>query len=146
MRHYCLLIIRSNSEDAASSIFRPQAMDMLGFEDLRLEKHGASGALLRQASSSVQFVVRSDLPRYCWSLNSLKAIDQSVSDPLEHVSWLLSQLKRGISLADAQKQGIECVMALYWGGLGSGGGPLITPRLSSLLIQHDINLSIGFYV
>ena len=146
MRYYCLLIIRSNSKGTASSIFRAKALDVLGFEDTCSEVNLARAERWRKSNSSVQFIERSDLPRYCWSLTSLSGIDEKVSDPFEHVSWLMSQLKRGVSLANVKNQGVECVLAFYWGGLGSGGGPLITPGLSNMLVQHNIDLSIGFYM
>ncbi len=145
MRYYCTLVVRANAMRTASRIFRSPTIEMLGFEDTRSEASLARAERWRNSNSSAQFVVRNDLPRYCWSLMSLKAIDASESDPYTHISWLLSQLKSTASLAEAREKGVECKLPFYWGGQGTGGGPTITPRLSTLLCQHEVNLDIGFY-
>jgi len=145
MRYYCTLLVRSNAVQTASNIFQPAAIDMLGFDDMRSEANLARAERSRSSKSPVRFVVRNDLPRYCWSLTSLKAIEASEPDPYTHIAWLLSQLKPGVSLVDAQEKGIECTLSFYWGGQGTGGGPTVAPKLSELLSQHGINLKIGFY-
>jgi len=145
MKYYCTLIARSNEERTAIGIFRSEAAEMLKFEDTRSEANLARAERWRNARSSVQFIVKTDLPRYCWSLTSRNAIDTSEPDLCVHVSWLLSQLKPGASLVLLREAGVECTLAFYWGGQGTGGGPVITPRLSALLCQHEIDLNIGFY-
>ncbi|WP_431113070.1 hypothetical protein [Variovorax paradoxus] len=66
-------------------------------------------------------------------------------DPFVHVSWLLSQLKPGVMLAEARRRGIESSLSFFWGGGGTGGGPFISPALASLLARHEIGLDVGFY-
>lgn len=145
MRYYCTLFVRANALRAASNIFRSQAMEILEFEDTRSEANLARAERWRKSQPIVQFVVRNDLPRYCWSLTSLEAIDASEPDPYTHIFWLLSQLKARASFSDAGKKGVECTLAFYWGGRGTGGGPTIAPRLSKMLFKHNINLEISFY-
>lgn len=145
MRYYCTLIVRSNSQHTDTSIFRSDVADVLEFEDTRSEANLARAARWRSNGLSAQFLVQNDLPRFCWSLNSIRGVDASNSDLHAHVSWLLSQLNSGISLAAAGKDDVQGVLSFYWGGQGTGGGPTITPRLAALLCQHGINLNVGFY-
>jgi hypothetical protein len=98
-----------------------------------------------QRLRTVGLVMRSDLPRYSWTLDSREAVGTSETDPLVHVAWLLSQLKPGISLEAARGGGVESCLGFYWGGRGTGGGPFISPALAELLVRHQLGLDVGFY-
>lgn len=142
-RYYCLLHIRSNNENTGDDIFTPDVIDFLEFDDLRSKKNLEK--MKKWRDSSIEFIVRNDLPRYVWTLSSLEEIDDSEWDLFIHISWLLSTLNQGVSLSAIQKNGIECELSFFWGGNGTGGGPTIPPRLSELLNFHKIKLDIRFY-
>lgn len=141
MRYYCTFFLRSDDRDAPSKIFIPDVVDALAFDDNQSAANLASAQRLR----AVGFIRRSDLPRYSWHLDTRDEVDSDEIDPFVHVSWLLSKLRSGISLPEANKNGIESLLAFYWGGNGTGGGPFISVRLAELLVRHQINLDVGFY-
>lgn len=145
MRYYCTLFIRSNNQNAATHIFKTKAINLLEFEDGYSEANLARAKRWQKVTSIDHFTIRNDLPRYRWSLSSNKEIETSDPDPQNHISWLISQLKLKTSLIDAQQEGTECTLAFYWGSSGTGGGPVITPQLSALLLHHQLKLDIGFY-
>ncbi len=141
MRYYCTFFLRSDDSDAPSKIFLPDVIDALDFQDNQSAARLATVQRLR----AVGFVPRSDMPRYAWYLDTRETVDSTEFDPFVHVSWLLSQLKPGVLLAEARKKGIESSLGFYWGGNGTGGGPFISVRLSELLMRHQIGLEVGFY-
>jgi hypothetical protein len=141
MRYYCTFFLRSDELNAPSSIFLPDAIEALEYEDSRSPARLARVQSLRGVGS----ITRSDLPRYGWYLDTRKAIEADECDPFVHVSWLLSQLKPSVLLAEARKQGVESSLGFYWGGSGTGGGPFFSVRLAELLVRHQIGLDVGFY-
>ena len=102
--------------------------------------------LMKQAQRfrEIGLIPRSDLPRYAWRLQSKLGVDTEEFDPMEHVSWLLGQVRPGVCLG--QLLGMETLLSFFWGGPGRGGGPFISTALAGLLVQHQIALDMGFYV
>lgn len=141
MRYYCTFFLRSDDRDAPSKIFLSDVVDALDFDDNQSSARIASAQRLR----AVGFITRSDLPRYAWRLDTRDEVDSDEIDPFVHVSWLLSKLRPGVSLPEANMNGIESLLGFYWGGNGTGGGPFISVRLAELLVRHQINLDVGFY-
>lgn len=116
---------------------------MLEFEDTRSEinfKRTNSSE-----SSPIKFMIRDDLPRYSWFLNSTKYLENSDHNIYNHIYWILSQIKSIFSLNSAREKGAEFNLDFYWGSPGTGGGPIISSEVSALLLQYKINLNIGFY-
>ena len=111
MRYYCTLDVRSNSDQSAANIFKQDARAFLSFEDLHARSNVRRRPQTFAGNASIQFVERNDLPRYEWILESKVEVDYLDPDPYVHVKWLLSHLKRGTSLADIQKQGVECTLS-----------------------------------
>ena len=151
MRYFCNLYIKSDTKNTPANIFEPAVIRMLEFYDRESAIGLATTERLRKTfehwpsdQKGRRPIIRSDLPRYFWTLSSQKAVSTDEDDPYIHVSWLLSRLK-GVLVSDLIEQGIECKLSFYWGGLGTGGGPLIAPRLSELLHKHQVYLGIGFY-
>jgi hypothetical protein len=141
MRYYCTFFLRSDAEDAPSKVFLPEAIEALDFQDNQSPERLASAQRMR----AVGFVPRSDLPRFVWYLDSREEVEETDFDVFTHVSWILSQLRPGVSLADAREQGIESSLGFFWSGNGTGGGPFISLQLAELLVKHQIALDVGFY-
>lgn len=141
MRYYCTFFLRSDSEDAPSELLLPSALELLNFDD----NHSLERLASAQRMRATGFVPRSDLPRYVWYLDSREGVDESDFDLFVHVCWILSQLKPGVSLAEAGKRGIETLLGFYWSGNGTGGGPFVSVPLAELLVKHQIALDVGFY-
>ncbi|MFC6279683.1 MULTISPECIES: hypothetical protein [Polaromonas] len=141
MTYYCTLFLRSDKRDVLSAILPPAAIEALDQEDNQSPVNLARAQRMRIAG----FVTRSDLPRYAWYVDSREGVSADESDPLVHVSWLFSQLKPGVLLADAKNQGLDSSLAFYWGGQGTGGGPFISSALAELLAHHKVGLDVGFY-
>ncbi len=141
MTYYCTFFVRADAEAAAVDIFRSSALQNLVFEDSQSPANSERAKRLSRAG----FVTRNDLPRYRWCLDTRDVTDIDEIDPFVHVSWLLSQLKPGVMLAEARRRGIESSLSFFWGGGGTGGGPFISPALASLLARHEIGLDVGFY-
>lgn len=141
MRYYCTFFLRSDEMNAPSKIFVPDVVDALDFDDNLSAARLASAQRLQ----AMGLIKRSDLPRYVWYLDTRDEVDPDEIDPFVHVSWLLSKLKPGVSLAEENRNGIESSLGFYWGGNGTGGGPYISVRLAELLVRHQINLDVGFY-
>lgn len=142
--YYCTLVMRSDKEGASASAFKREAVAKLEFDDNRSE-YNLARAQRWANKSGTHLVFRNDLPRYCWILNSKEDVSTDEPDVYVHASWLLSQLKGDVFASELVKQSMEIVLSFYWGGGGTGGGPVITPRLSDLLCRHQITLQIGFY-
>ncbi len=134
MRFYCLLIVRSDDIKTASNVFLKNATKLLDLEDMQSELN---------LKIAARWIIRSDLPRYQWTLNSLEKINVAEIDIYKHIYWLLSQMKE--SFFDSERKNIECSLSFFWSSRGTGGGPVITPELSELLFQKKIKLDIGFY-
>jgi hypothetical protein len=143
MNYYCDLFIRSNLAELPSGLLRPDRRSAMHVEDLRSAKNLARAERLGRIASGVRFVQRADLPRYVWSLSSKGAVVGP--DPYEHVAWLCDHLHPGAVLKDLPANDFEFGFSFYWGGHGTGGGPLVAPRLSQLLLDHGANLDIGFH-
>lgn len=141
MTYYCTLFLRSDERDALSEILLPALTEALDPDDNQSPANLARTQRMRTAG----FVTRSDLPRYAWCLDSRERVGSDESDPFAHVSWLLSQLKPGVLLGDARKQGLEASLGFFWGGQGTGGGPFISAQFADLLVRHQIGLDVGFY-
>jgi hypothetical protein len=141
MKYYCLLHINSKFHDADEMIFRKSALNFLDFQDRESASNIARSDHLRTAG----VMMERSAHRYGWTLDSSNGISAAEPRVLLHVSWLLAQLKPKISLAKRISGNIDCDLNFYWSGGGTGGGPLITPELSKLLVQHQICLSFGFY-
>jgi hypothetical protein len=141
MRHYCTFFLRADNKDAAADIFESSAVQALAFEDEQSPIRLASSKRMRAAG----LVMRNDLPRFTWNLDTRQTIGTDECDPFVHVSWLLSQLKPGVLLAEARSRGVESSLGFYWGGRGTGGGPFISHALAELLMRHQIDLDVGFY-
>lgn len=141
MTYYCTFFLRSDDPDAASKILASNSVAELDFEDNYSEFNLARAQRWRAAG----FIARSDLPRYRWLFHSKGSVDSDEIDPFVHVSWLMSQLKPDVSLAQAREDGIETSLGFYWGGNGTGGGPFISVRLAELLVRHEIDMDVGFY-
>lgn len=122
-------------------MFQAQALDLLEFEDKLSPERVASVSRMRSAG----FVLRNDLPRFRWCLNTIARFDSERFDLFTHVAWLLLQLKPSVSLEAARKRGVESFLSLYYAGNGTGSGPHISTDLAALLVRHGISLQVGFY-
>jgi hypothetical protein len=141
MPHYCTLFVRSDRERDAEELFQAQALDLLEVEDNLSPMRMASAERMRSAG----FVMRSDLPRFTWYLDTSERFKEDTFDLFAHVSWLLAQLKPSVSLGDARTRGVESLLSLYFGGNGTGGGPYISQKVAELLVRREIALQVGFY-
>ena len=141
MPHYCSLFVRSDRENEAKALFRGKTLDLLKLEDNLSPLRVASAERLRAKG----FVMRNDLPRFRWILDTNERFDADTFDLFTHVSWLLAKLKPSVSLEEARSRGVESFLSLYYGGNGTGGGPYISAELAELLVRHQISMQVGFY-
>jgi len=125
-------------------VFREGVVEILTFEDYRSPGNLARMERLQKTNAGWRFVQRNDLPRYCWRLNSKGVIESN--DLYEHVSWLVGNLRSGFILKNLSLMDFEYGLSAYWGSGGTGDGPLITTKLSKLLVRHGLKLDIGFYL
>jgi hypothetical protein len=135
------LFVRSDREGDAEDLFQADVLELLDVEDNLSPLRMASAERMRAAG----FVMRSDLPRFRWCLDTNGRFEAETFDLLAHVSWLLGQLKPSVSLAEARTRGIECFVSLFYAGNGTGGGPYISQELAELLVRRDIPMQVGFY-
>lgn len=141
MPHYCTLIVRSDREREAEELFQAHALDLLEVEDNLSPMRIASAERMRAAG----FVMRSDLPRFTWFLDTKKRFEEDTFDLFTHVSWLLAQLKPSMSLANGRARGVESFLSLFYAGNGTGGGPYISQEVAELLVHREIAMQVGFY-
>ena len=141
MPHYCTLFVRSDRERDAEELFQADALELLDVEDSLSPLRIASAERMRSAG----FIMRSDLPRFRWCLDTNGRFEEDTFDLLAHVSWLLAQLKPSVSLADARTRGVESFLSLFYAGNGTGGGPYISQELAELLVRREIAMQVGFY-
>lgn len=144
MKIFCTLFLRSNQSSIPPDVFQESFSEKLYFEDLRSAANLARAERLRKSSANWQFIQRNDLPRYYWELSSKEAVKGN--DLHEHIAWLLGNLQPGFSLKNLSSMGFEYGLSTYWEGRGTGGGPLIAPKLAKFLFQHNVSLDIGFYL
>jgi hypothetical protein len=141
MPHYCTFFVRSDREDEAQALFQPHVLDLLDVQDNLSPMRVASAERMRAAG----FIMRSDLPRFTWLLDTDGRFETETFDLFAHVSWLLGQLNPSVSLEDARSRGVESFLSLYYGGNGTGGGPYISQEVAELLVSHRIPMQVGFY-
>lgn len=141
MPHYCSLFVRSDREGEAEAMFEQQALDLLQVEDSLSPSRLASAERLRSAG----FVMRNDLPRFRWILDTRERFEEDTFNLFAHVSWLLAQIKPSVSLEDVRSRGVESFLSLYYGGNGTGGGPYISQEVAELLVRQRIAMQVGFY-
>ena len=137
---YCTLFISSRTHAALpSSIFLASAIRAADFSDNMSPERVASRARLQKAGIQQ----RPDVPRYWWHLDTNGKVDSD--DLRDHLIWLLNLLKRGKLLTDLSLQGFEYYFSVFWGGNGTGGGPLITREALAMLTLHGAEMGICFY-
>ncbi|MDE2598514.1 MAG: hypothetical protein KGL40_02710 [Rhodocyclaceae bacterium] len=122
-------------------MFQAPALELLEVEDYLSPEKVASTERMRSAG----FILRNDLPRFRWCLDTREKINAESFDLFAHVSWLLAQLKPSVSLEEARDRGVELFLSLYYAGNGTGGGPLISQELAELLAHRGISMQVGFY-
>ena len=137
---YCTLFIRSKNDGILpSSVFLASAIKSATFSDNRSPERVASRARLRKAG----IAQRAGVPRYRWHLDTHGKVN---SDDLgDHLGWLLNRLKKGKGLTDLRNQGFEYYFSVFWGGNGTGGGPLITREALAMLALHEAEIGVCFY-
>jgi hypothetical protein len=139
---FCTLEICSHTQgQLPSGLFLPHARRKIDFTDNESPDRVAQ----RQRWVSAGYRIRPDLERYWWQLST--KVDVVSEDLEDHLIWLLSRLQPNKRLPVELAKNFEYSVSVFWGSSnGTGGGPLITPNLSRLLAEQQINLSIGFYV
>lgn len=137
MIYYCLLYIKTNEIISRSEIGKSkrQIFEIIDRDSPaerasaeRLKKHG---------------ITRERPFRYYWTLSSKNFV--LGPEPIDHVRWLLGNLGPKFNLSSLKIKGADYGFSFYWEGSGTGGGPLITPELSELLLLHKASISFGFY-
>lgn len=140
MMRYCSLFISSRTHSALpSSTFLASAIRTANFSDNMSPERVALPARLRKAGLEQ----RPDAPRYSWSLDTNGKVDSD--DLRDHLIWLLNRLKKGKLLTDLSLQGFKYHFSVFWGGNGTGGGPLITHEAMAMLTLHGAEMGVCFY-
>lgn len=140
MSCYCTLHINSTAHaQLPADLFLAKSLRNFSFTDNESAERRA-----RRARLSAQGInARPNLPRYWWQMDTDGIVDGT--DIHAHVYWLLAQLKKGRLLCELAAHGYEYWLSVYWGGNGTGGGPLITRETIEMLKLHDTQMGISFY-
>lgn len=140
MADYCSIHIRSDVRPELPENFLRDGMIEVRYTDNESPDRQAS--FHRLAKSGI--VKRLDLPRYHWTFKSEGFVEGF--DVYQHVSWILKQIHPPYTIPQLNELGFECLLQFYWEGNGTGGGPLVTPELGTLLMENNIGLQFGFYL
>jgi hypothetical protein len=90
----------------------------------------------RAAPTELQF-------RHWWTLSTDGFVE---SDDLSvHLEWILKKFRRGKIIGDLEKFQIEHFISCFWRGNGTGGGPLLSVELISVLHRQRTELAVSFY-
>lgn len=140
MTCYCTLIIHSSDHASLPvGVFRGSAIKKFEFTDQESAERRAS----RQRMRAAGFREHPNLPRYWWNLDTKGRV--AGDDVHIHLAWLLGQLAKGSLLSALTAQGYTYWFSMFWGGNGTGGGPLITHEAVALLSLHGAEMGVSFY-
>ena len=139
---FCTLAINSSSQNSLpSGLFLAKANTRIEFTDNDRPERKAQRERWRKGG----IPIRRDLPRYWWQICSDEFV--SSDDINAHLIWILGHLRKDRLLSDLKSDGYSYLFSVFWGASnGTGGGPLITTDLAKLLVIHNAELAIGFYV
>ena len=140
MTCYCTLHISSRDKAVLpAELFLASSSKAMIFVDQETPTRRASRARLHAQG----ILSRPDLPRYGWQLDTNGRVK---GDTLhEHLNWIVGRLRSGKLLVELKTQNYDYWFSIFWGGNGTGGGPLITREATAILTRHDAPMGVGFY-
>lgn len=141
MKTFCTLHIRSPSQDRLpKGLFRPSAEMLVEFKDCHDQDLRASRARVSKA------IGRSlpEIPRYGWKIASDAFV--AGDDIEDHLLWIIHLLPPNARLCELLAGDFDYWISTFWVGNGTGGGVLLSVKISDLLARHKVPLAIGFYV
>ncbi|WP_354675466.1 hypothetical protein [Cupriavidus alkaliphilus] len=141
MKTFCTLHIRSPSQDRLpKELFRPSARMRLEFKDWHDQNLRASRA---RVSKAIGRALR-EIPRYHWQIASDAFVD---GDDIEgHLLCIFHLLPPDARLCELLAGDFDYWISTFWVGNGTGGGVLLSVKISDLLARHKVQLAIGFYL
>lgn len=141
MKTFCTLHIRSASQDRLpKELFRPSANVLVKFKDCHDQDLRASRARVSKAIGRAL----PEIPRYHWQITSDGFVDGE--DIEDHLLWVFHLLPSDAHLCDLLTGDFDCWISTFWVGNGTGGGVLLSVKVSNLLARHKVELAIGFYL
>jgi hypothetical protein len=137
---YCTLVIRSNNESSLpNGFFLTKTLSKFDFTD------NASPERMERIRRFEKLGMRRDTsaPRYCWQLATEHRVKATEIQP--HFNWVTAQLRRDARLSVLNQNGFECLLGVFWGDQGFGGGPTFAPDFLAALAWHGIPIEVSFY-
>lgn len=137
---HCILWVRTNDKNSLLHAMQPRKIRRLQISDRDSPEEIALAEQRRRLGLRLQ-----RLPyRYYGVLSSSKYIKGV--DIAEHVEWIFSNLRSKFNLNEWRMHGAEYGLSHgWWGGLGTGHGLTIPPRLGEILLEHNVGLEISLY-
>ena len=138
---FCTLHIRSNVLGALpKELFRTRKkMNLVFIDQASTEVQERRGRVRRQLG-----LPEAAIPRYHWRLSSEGFVTND--EVHDHLEWIFGCMQPGKLLGQVLGSDFEYWFSIFWQGNGTGGGPLITVQTAELIVRHNANLGIAFYV
>lgn len=137
---YCILWVRINNHQLLIDAMLPRRVQRISITNRHSEQARASA----KRRIDLGFPAEDEAHQYYGVISSLNRIKGT--DVSEHVEWIFSNFKPEFSMSSWTNHGAEFGLSYgWWGGTGTGYGPMISPRVGGLLLKHNIQLEISLY-
>jgi hypothetical protein len=143
---YCSFFINSKSHGTLpKGLFLAKIESKIDFVDhLSSEKVAWRREVVAKMAAGGVSIRREPEIRYWWDFSSKRVPGEDLE---EHVLWLLSNIRSGKFLKNELSCNYDFYLSVFWGASnGTGGGPVISPKLAQKLVEHGIRMEIRFYV
>jgi hypothetical protein len=139
---YCDLVISSRTNgELPNNVFLTQSLRQFEF----IDNESPERAKLRLRWAQSGRTMNEFVSRFWWSISSRNHVNSN--NLLDHVNWLLGNLKKNRSLLDSFSSDYVVCFSAFWGeGNGTGSGPTISCELAEKLASIRVPLEIGIYL
>ena len=141
MKVFCTFHIWSDSQSALSeNLLNLQAESEFDFVD----NHSIDRQFRRARFRKKLGLDDAPIPRYHWKLCSNGFVE---ADDLHlHLQWVLGHIQANTPLSQLLGEEFTYWVSVFWGGNGTGGGPLIDMQITDLLAYHRLEMGVSFYL
>jgi hypothetical protein len=141
MSTFCTLhIISESSSTLPSGFLHARSKSDVDFVDLESPEASATRKRVRAKLGLLDVQV----PRYRWRLCSNDFVTSD--DIYDHLTWIFNCIQPAHALFEHLGEGYTYWLSTFWGGNGTGGGPLIELRSLDILAKHRVEIGIAFYL
>lgn len=84
------------------------------------------------------------IARYQWKLTSDGMVEND--DIYSHLVWIFQNFEGSSSVLKVLGPDFTCWVSVFWSGNGTGGGPLLETKTMEMLLFHQIDLGVAFYL